>query len=318
MYTDNMPSWKTVQSRKQKLKKTKLAVAVLGLIIVLVVFAQLTRLSKTLFSPWNLISERHLTWDGKFNINLLLKSEEISLVSYNPKENKIAIIKVPDQTFLDVPQGFGKWQLRAVYDLGGFQLLKKTLADFFGLPIDGFVETETDLLDRNLFSIINLTASKTDLTLWELLRFKISLASVRFDKIKRVDLVELGILDKTALSDGTQVFTADPVRLDSVLSDLVDPAFVSEQKSIAVFNATDHPQLAQKAARMITNLGGHVIIISNAKVRLEKTQAGGEQSATLKRIRQIFGSGDTIDLKDEDLASSRAQINLLLGEDYFD
>lgn len=313
--------WKTVQSKKRKNKKTKLALAILGLIILLVIFAQLARLSKTLFSPWNLTSQRNFTWDGKFNINLVVKSSQISLVSYNPKEQKIIIIKIPDETYLDVPRGFGKWQLRAVYDLGQSQLLKNTLTGFFGLPADGFVETNQlrDFLQKNPFSFLSLLPSlKTDLTLWELLRLKMSLSKVRFDKISELDLLKSGVLDRASLSDGSQVFIADFVKMDSILSDLADPNLVSEQKSVAIFNATDHPQLAQKANRLISNLGGHVIIVSNSKVRLKTTVTYGEKSATLTRLQQIFGAEGRINPQQlEDFESSRAQINLFLGEDYF-
>lgn len=318
-----MPSWKAVQSRKKIHKKTKLALIALGLILLLLAAAQIFRFTKVISSPWNMSSKSQpLTgWNGRFNINLVILSQSISLVSFNPKEQKIVTIKVPDETYLDVAEGFGKWQLRSVHDLGGSQLLKQTLSGFFGIPIDGFMEVSSldDLLSKNPISSFNLLSKlKTDLTLGQLIRLKIGLASVRFDKIIELDLVNTNVLDRTTLLDGSQVYMADPLRLDSILTDLADPSLSMEQKTIAIFNATDHPQLAQKAARLISNLGGNVIITSNAKVRLEKTQAVGEESATLERVKQIFGRGDTIDASDEDLTSSRAQINLFLGEDYFE
>lgn len=312
--------WKAEESRKNKVKKTKLALFVLGLIILLIIFAQLARLSKTLFSPWNLTSQRQHTWNGKFNINLIIKSEQVHLVLYNPKEQKITIIKVPDETYLDVPRGFGKWQLRSIYNLGGYRLLEQSLTDFFGSPVDGFMETNQleELLQKNPFSTLNLLSSlKTDLNLWELLRLKMGLSEVRFDKIRELNLESLNVGEKINLLDGSEVFVADSSKLDSVLSDFADPNFTQEGKTIAIFNATDHPQLAQKATRLISNLGGHVIIVSNAKIKLKTTVLLGEKSATLERLQQIFGSSGTINPKDGDFESSRAEINLFLGEDYF-
>ena len=160
-----------------------------------------------------------------------------------------------------------------------------------------------------------MSSLKTDLTLLELLRLKIGLSSVRFDKVKELDLDKLSVLDKESLPDGTSVYTADPIRLDSILSDLADPVIISEHKTIAVLNATNQPQLAGKWARLITNLGGNVIITANAGEKLRKTKVQGLQSATLRRLKQIFGSGDKISSQDENTISSRAQINLLLGED---
>lgn len=304
-----MPSWKIAQSRKNKAKQTKLAVIVLGLIILLLICSQVVRFSKVLMNPMTK-SDRAYRWDGQFNINLVLKDQGISLVSYNSKDHTVTSIAVPDTTFLDVPGGFGKWQLRAVYELGGSDLLKKTLSDFFGLPLDGYVEGKS-ILDKNLFSL----DLKTDLTLLELIRLKFNLSQVRFDKIQEIDLGQ--VLPKTTLPDSSEVFIFDSVKLDSVLTELFDPSFVSEQKSVAIFNATDHPALAQKAARLVSNLGGHVIITTNTKALLKKTIVIGEQSLTLKRLKQIFMTSDTIDPKDENLEASRAQINIFLGEDYY-
>lgn len=314
-----------------------MALWVLALVAGLLILSWAIRFTQSLFSPWKTPSQhRSYIWNGQFNINLLVRTNHISVFSYNPKEEKIVIINIPDETFLDVPFGFGLWQLRAVYGLGqsqkglgGDTLLKNTLMSFLAIPIDGYLDLSelqppksamqvVDSLRKNFFSGFTLLSSlKTDLTIWELARLKISIGGVRFDKIGEWDLGKLNVLTSESLPDGTQVLTSDPTKLDSVLSDLADPALLQEHKTIAVLNATEHPQFAQKWARLITNLGGNVIITTNAGKKLQKTQVLGEQSLTLKRLRQIFDSGDKITSSEDNLTSSRAQINLLLGEDYF-
>ncbi|MDD5147222.1 MAG: LytR C-terminal domain-containing protein [Candidatus Daviesbacteria bacterium] len=325
--------WKDVQSRTKQNRRTKLAIFVLALVAGMLILSWAIQFTQRLFSPLGTVNQqRNYVWNGEFNINLLVRTSHTALLSYNPKEEKITIIKAPDELFLDVPFGFGKWQLRAIYELGqtqkemgGDRLLKETLTSFFAVPIDGFLDFSSlqpsksaseivEILKKNPFSGLNLLSSlKTDLTVWELLRLKVSLSNVRFDKVKELDLISLGVLERENLPDGTGVLTTDPIKLDSVLSDFIDPAIVSEHKTIAVFNATDKVQLAGKWARLITNLGGNVIITNNARERLKKTAAQGEESLTLKRIRQIFC--DTIN-SSEDVISSRAQIDLFIGEDY--
>lgn len=327
--------WKDILSTKRKKEKTKLAFAVLGLILILVFSSQLVRLVQTLTSPWKSpSSERLHRWEEGFNLNLIIRSKGISLVTYIPKEQKVIVIKMPDETNLDVPFGFGKWQLRAIYGLGqeengkrGADLLKRSLGDFFGLPIDGYLEFGApyaqmdaseliDIVRGNPFSSLSIFfALKTDLTPLELLRFRMGVGGVRFDKITELDLKE-GVLDKQFLADGSEVYTVDPIKLDGALSDLSDPNFVSEGKKIAVFNATDHPALAQKASRLITNLGGQVIIVDSSEKRLAETVLIGEPSATLRKLQQIFDAFDTIEPRSEDFESSRAQINIFLGEDF--
>lgn len=271
-------------------------------------------------------------WDGKFNINLAVRTRTVSLLNYNPWEETITVIDIPDETFLEIPPDLGKWQLRALHELGelgglgGGLLLKSALTSFFGVPLDGFLDfgnsevisanEVVESLRKNIFSGYDLLSGiKTDLSMWELIRLKKGISSVRFDKIRKLDLRKLDVLQKEVLADGTPVFTADLQVLDSVLSDLKDPSFVSEHKTIAILNATDKGQLAQKWARLVTNLGGNVIILGNADERLQKTKIWGEQSQTYTRLRQIFAPDDKIGPSEKNMASTRAQITILLGED---
>lgn len=326
-------SWKEAQSKRKKSRTLKLALFVLSGVLGLLIISWTIRFTQSLFSPWKITPQQQKSylWNGQFNINVLIRSEGVSLLSYNPKESKIVLVNIPDETFVEVPYGFGLWQLRAVWKLGesqkllgGDKLLKDTLNNFFAIPIDGFLDLSALKPSKSAASVLNnlkknpfsglelLAALKTDLTVWELIRLKIGIGGVRFDKIREKSLTET--LDKTNLPDGSVVLTADPVKLDSILADLADPTIVSEHKSIAVFNATNQPLLAQKAARLISNLGGNVIITTNADRVFAKTTLEGVKSATLERLRQIFILDDKISTKET--VTSRAEINLLLGEDY--
>lgn len=329
-------SWKDIQSKNRIKKKTRLALMVLGIILGIIIIGWIVKFTQTLFSPWKFSSsEKSYVWNGEFNINILIKSKDMALLSYNPTDKKITVIKIPDETQLEVFGGFGKWQARAIYGLGesqkigdGNKLLKRSVGDFFGLPIEGFLQFEgkyadksaqdiTEALRNNPFSGFDLLANlKTDLTLWELIRLKFGLSLVRFDKLRYLDLVSLGVLDKDFLADGTAIFSWDPVKLDSVSSQLLDPKILSEHKTIAVFNSTDYPLIAQKGARMIANLGGNVIITGNSDKKLKETEVFGEESKTLRRLLQIFSHKGGKDSKVESF-SSRAQINVMLGEDFF-
>lgn len=321
-------NWKDARANFKKSKRVKLALGILALAAGLIVLSQAVRFTQNFFSPWSLSapSERKYHWNGEFNINLLVRTPSLSVLTYNPKEKRIIIINIPDETFLEIPRGFGMWQVRSVYGLGGDQLLKETLTSFLGLPVDGFLDFSAlkpqksalelvEIIRKNPFSGLKfLSDLKTDLTPWELMKLKLGFGNVRFDKVKQLDLAKLNVLDKETLPDGTAVLTADPVKLDSVLDSLADPAIAAEHRTIAVLNATERPQLAQTWARLITNLGGNVIITANASQKLKKTVATGEESLTLTRLRQIFGENDKISPSDE-AQPSRAQISVLLGDD---
>lgn len=324
-----MPRWKTVQSRLKIKKKTRLALAVLGFLLALLLLSQLVSFTKLIHRPFrSQESTKNYAWNGEFNLNFVVNKNGISLVSYNPQEREVTIIAIPDETLIDVPFGFGKWQVRSIYDLGvgsklsGDRLLKLSLSSFFGIPIDGYSsENLVDEFRRNLLSGVTLLPKlKTDLTLLELMRLKLGLFQVRFDKTRKVDLLSLGVLDKEKLADGTEVFVADPVRLDSVMSDFAEGEISNEHLSVAVFNAADKPLLARDAKRLIENLGGNVIVTQNAPKRVQRSYVGGEASKTLKRLTQIFDSCfnkcDKIPMSDLGLAALRAQIIVVLGQDF--
>ncbi len=330
-----MPSWKTTQSQKKAARKTKLALVILALLVVLLLLSQAVKFTQVLFSPWKLAnSPRNFSWNGDFNINILVRAGGISLVSFSPQNQRLVVINIPDATFPEVAHGFGRWQMSSIYELGhspqeGAGFLKDTVTSFFAIPVEGFLDfsgqyakqSASQIIDetrKNPFYLISiLPYLKTDLTPVELLRLQVGLFRLRFDKIKQVNLERSGLLEKLQLPDGTLVYTAEPPSLDSVVSDLSDPTLAQEKITIAIFNSTDHPQLGQRAAHLITNLGGNVITVLSGQKKFKTTKIVGQKSKTIERLSQIFASDATIDPQDPDLISSRAQINIFLGEDFF-
>src|SRR3989344_4735371 len=171
--------WKDAQSRIKISRRNKLALFVLGLVVGLLLLSWGIKFTQSLFNSWNIQTNipRKYHWNGEFNLNLLIRTDKISLLSYNPKESKVAIVNIPDETFLEVPFGFGSWQLRSVYELGesqkeggGYKLLEDTLTNFLAVPIDGLLDLSAlrpnksaaevvDILRKNPFSGGNLLSS---------------------------------------------------------------------------------------------------------------------------------------------------------------
>ncbi len=351
-------NWKVAQKNTRIKKKTKLALLVLGLVIFLLILGQTVRIVNSLSSPFSKEAvkvSRSYQWDSDFNLNLVIKAKGVYLLSYNPNEKRITVIDIPDEAYLEVPGGFGKWQLRSIYDLGqtsqgpgGGELLKRSLSSSFGIPVDGFIEFKgplaeksgveiADFLRQNPLSLTYFLSNIiSDLTPWELVRLKLALPQVRFDKVQNIDLKKLKLMDYDRLGDGTQILIADPTKIDSALINFIDTKIRGEHLEIAIFNATSYPGLALQAARIITNMGGNVIMTTNADQKQSKTTVLGEKSATSKRLSQIFGSdckkapncdrigcnpGDKNQenclIEDPGIKSSRAQINVILGEDFY-
>lgn len=325
--------WKDTKTRVKNAKNLKLGLTVLGLVILIIILGQFFNLLNSLTTPLDLTSkaEKKYTWDGKFSINIVIQTNTTHLFNFNPAEQKVTLISIPDEAYLDASSGFGKWMLGSINDVGesskkgmGSILMKTSLSLLFGIPIDGYIRFDRkidmkdliELIRQSPFSGLGLVSDmSSDLTPVELLRLKFGLMKVRFDKIIYLDLVNLAVFDMEKLPDGTKVLVSDPVKLDSILTNFVDSKIREENLSIAVFNATDYPQLAQKAKRMVTNLGGNVIIISNYP-KVGKTYVLGEKGDSLERLSQIFSSCQKCDNIIPNEQTSRSQINIFLGEDF--
>lgn len=327
-----MPNkWKVAQSDKKAKNKTKLAILVLLLIIGVIFIGQLYKIY---------VSLQNSNWDGNSKINLVILSSSVSVISYSPKDKDLKIVTMPPETYLEAADGFGKWKIESIYSLGqsesppqGIELLSKSLSEFLGVPMDGYLKLDGTLKNKNATELVAFLrqnkinflklkfSSSSNLNDWELYRLMVGIDSVRFDKIEEVNL-EKEYLQDSILPDQTKVKLADPERIEILSGKLfADTSINEEQLSIAIFNATKTPGLAQKASRLISNLGGNVIFEKNAQTQNLKNSMvltnSSSKSYTYKRIKTLFAKNcQNCDIVDEVVQKSRAQINVVLGEDF--
>lgn len=355
--------WKTDAKHKKSLKRTKLALLVLGLIILLIVLGKLVAFIANLQQPISkeaFLPQRNYFWDGTSNLNLIIKTNTVSLLSFNPLEKSIQIYNLPDSLYLWVPGGYGSWKLSSIYPLGqadpqklGAKFIKGSLALFFGVPIDGVIVFNGNLAKASppqvinkfrdgIFAYIKHSSNiQTDLSSYEMFRFVWGVSKVRFDKVQERDLLSLNVLDKSYLPDNSLIYTAEGDRIDSISSYFAESNLVTEKASIAIFNATKNPGLAQYGARIISNLGGNVIFAANANNLQDKSAiyiSRVSSEFTLKRVSQVFASDCSSNLKcaiiicdmskkvspgdgclsdDPKILDSRANINIVLGNDFY-
>ncbi|KKS69011.1 hypothetical protein A3A14_00675 [Candidatus Daviesbacteria bacterium RIFCSPLOWO2_01_FULL_43_38] len=328
-------------SRPRRPSRTKLGVAVLAFLLGLILFSKIGGL----FGSGEDISFKNYIWNGNSTLNLVVKSDNIYVASYNPQDSSFTILKVPDETYASVPLGFGRWPMRSVYDLGqaekpliGARLLKDTTGMLFGVPVDGYILTSGNFgtmaenARKNPFSIIGaIRESKTDLNIVESIRFWWGVKGVRFDRFKSADLENSDLTSWALLPDGSRGLELDGLRLDQFIqSRFEDSKLKDEGLGIGILNATDHPGLAEKAARVVTNIGGRVILTGNLEERQHNSFVLGKDGYTQTRLSQVFApaciqtswplglfrSGGCF-LQSDSFNFSRAEVTIVLGEDYF-
>lgn len=343
--------WKRYQSDTQKKKSLYLGVLVLGLIIVLVVAGKMLSLFGALgqpFAPDGEGDKRQYVWNFDSPITVVAKSKDISIINFNPATESLTIVKIPDETYVQAELGYGRWPVRSIYELGqseekliGAALLKKTFQSTLGMPLDGYLIFKGESGEQNIDKIIEdirgspinnvslLSQIKTDLGLYELIKLMMETRGVRFDKVNTLDLSQSQTTSWILLSDGRRALELNHSLLDKTLAPLIEDATISlEGVSIAVYNSTEHPGLAEKASRMITNMGGRVVLTSGTSLPLESSVIIGPKSYTYTRLGQIFapqclkkGCTDSIKKLLEENQTIKAsverdQITIILGEDY--
>lgn len=343
------------QTKKQPLgRNIKLAIIVLGVLLAVLILGKLLAFVESLSQPLTpkIAAEKFYRLDGQSAVNIVvaaenpLDNEAVSIISLHPTEKRAVILKVSNQIYTELAKGFGSWRVGSIYGLGqqenppiGVDLLKLSLSKLLALPIDGVILVPVgyrpqDIIEdwrKNPFSM--LTAAKfiqTDLTPVELFRLQQAFAVIRADKVYSLDLAQSEVTFSKLLPDSSRVLGVSSVKLDLFIREkMADDTIMDEGKSIAVFNATSHPGLAQEAARMITNLGGNTVIISSSDKKQEKSailiREKGDTgkvkiSATGQRLTEIFAPAclnSACQVDDPKILSSRAEINIILGEDYY-
>lgn len=296
------------------------------------------------------------TWDGQSDLNLVVKMDTPYLLSYQPSSKELTIIKFPSDIYMDVPFNFGKWPMRSIYDLGqaekppmGATLLRDSINHSFDILADGYIIFNDN--DKNLPDLINdergsllpgtdiLSKVKTDLKLTEFFKIWWAIKEVRSDKIKIINLEKSELTSWLLLPDGSRVIALDEIKLDKFEQDNFENKDIKKEGlSIGIFNATDFPGLAEKAARVLTNMGGKVIFTQNAPDKVNKSTILAKQSYTTKYFSKmlnlycpqptqvslwkkipLFGLNQNGDCTSDttSLDTSRADIIIILGEDTF-
>ncbi|MBU1085028.1 MAG: hypothetical protein ABIJ43_06000 [Candidatus Beckwithbacteria bacterium] len=245
-------------------------------------------------------------WDGSSRIGIVtFEKEELDLTVMLPKQKKIVSFKLPFNTLVEAPFGFGEYQLGNIYNLGkleneGGKLLMKTIQNNFGVFVSGFK-----------------VMGKSNLTWWDILRIT-WYESMVADKRKVVNLVNEQVLEEGNLADETKVLRIKTLLLDELINhELFDEKLLAEELEIAVLNASGGEGVAFNLSRLIRNIGGDVTVVSNLDV-IEKSiiQINTEQnlkSYTVEVLASIFN------IKKIELVENnqfRADVMVLIGKDY--
>lgn len=250
-----------MKRRKKKTEKNTLSLALLFVVLVgfLVVLS---------FSIRLITIARKSVFDGKHRFTIALVGsggesgkKESMLLSVAPSTETVTVLRVSG-------------------------LSAKEDESFFKIPVDGIVESpsvdssalneksQVDMLFARL--LVGFGERTTTLTPVDILRALVYVKSVpaqntTFETFEKSATADQGLQDKFVF------------RL------FADADIIREKQSIAIVNAAGVVGLGSALSRMITNIGGNVVSLSNASANQKKTSVRyyGTKSYTAERIARI-------------------------------
>lgn len=280
-------------------------------------------------------------WEGKSRFTVVFITSPVIVVSFNPADNSLTSVSIPSDTYVDATHGYGQYRLGKIYDVGnldhrGGEVLKSTVRELLGIPIDGYIDLNQQSLTnsqslsgvdfvvnrdqllgwQNLFNLFS-KKTKTDLRMSDIWQFYSKTGAVKAGKITFVNLINASVLISKQLPDGTNILVADQLRMDGLLRDLFhEDNIASENLKMVVLNSTDTAGLGDKIARIINNMGIQVVNVSNYAVPVQDCRLYLNKSMinslTVVKLKRIFGCS----VVDKELPDVRADIAFVVGKKY--
>lgn len=306
--------------------------------------AKKTKKQKSAFKFWFLVSAflflagfclkaikiyRESVWQGEGRVSIVFSCQPLVLFSYSSfEQSSLVSLLIPGDTQIEVIHGYGKYKVSSIpklEELEKRELLTESVEQALGVPIEGFIkltdcqasyEEEVKKLFLKSISSAFLQKAETNLGKWDLARLFLAARGVKGSQSRKLDLKTVGVLDEVTLPDGSQVWEVSVEKFDLKLGEYFqDEKARQEGLAIEVLNGTDHPGLAEGAARILENLGLELVGVSNAPEKKDECYLFGssrvKKTYTARRLMKIF------DCQYQEGQPEKADLSLVLGEAYW-
>lgn len=255
-------------------------------------------------------------------VNIAIYGDNLKLLSLDLKNKSAVIVSFPnDYYFSEVIHGYGQYRANAVYDVGqldkrGGETLAGTVREQMGIPVNGFwkLPGHIDDLKKFLLAPPKIFSGLSSLNIADRANILLTLSQIRFDKIKNIDM---GLLSEdVVLADGSTAKNVEKENIDNLLSSIfIDDTVRNENIRLEVVNTTSYSGLGNRAARIITNIGGSVVSVASSdspsqgcQIEVSKSK---EKSQTIQKLAKIFSCR----ILETDMGD-RVEAKIILGSDY--
>lgn len=277
-------------------------------------------------------------WDKGRKINIVIDAKPLLLLSYDLNGKSLNALAIPADVSTDTVLGYGTYRLDKLYKLDqqerkNGRLFTATISKLFGIPVDAYIhadgwpEFSDEKLSKEDFvrlknelntfnkpfgslrSVNQNTNHYTDVIKGMIINFEVKTNNISF-----INLSNSSVYNGDSANEAK---TVDTEKLDEILKNYFNEQNITgENLNIEVLNATKTAGLAEKAARLVNNIGGIVINTGNFYKYVDQCEIYSglvnKNSYTVLKLKEIFDCR----LNVAALEGSRADISLVLGSRY--
>lgn len=245
--------------------------------------------------------------------SILLAGDPFAIASFSADRSRVVLATIPRDTDIPAVYGYGRYSLSSIERLDRLDnrrgnLLTHSTAHAFGVPLFWHVTVSPDAPKdslqrlRSVFhwaSIIDRVFNRIDTSIpfFTWISYVFAVQNLHTDSVETIDFGNA--LSPMPLPDGSTSTQLDESKLDFLFGQsFVDSGVRAEGHTVAVYNSTSIPQVAQRASRMMAYMGIQLVFVGNSESDLKECVVHGTpdvlRSTTAKFIRSYFHCRDDV------------------------
>lgn len=242
-------------------------------------------------------------------VTLIFASHPLWITTYLTDEQAVNLLRVPADVYMKVPGNYGSYRVGALWRLGEIekkdgQILAATFSEFFAAPISTWIGFDSDVnIHESGKDVIKRLSAK--ISPWEIIKGKVksnlSISELFFLwwKLSRLSLNDISVVDLSTtqnfhsetLADGSRIWVGNADLVDKFSQRLFwEPSLRQEQLMFRIYNSSNTEGRAETAARLLANIGLHVVGVANSETIFGCLLEIPNKSKTksINRVAEIF------------------------------
>ncbi|HLD25104.1 MAG TPA: hypothetical protein VJB96_04280 [Patescibacteria group bacterium] len=254
------------------------------------------------------VSIRRLLTPLPYRQTVVVTGEPVYVLSIDAKRHRVTGLSLSSDTVIRGAHGVGKYSLGSLVSLDAIdkrdgRLVTSSVSLSLGIPVTDVI-IDTGVGDRGEMTVTSLrrifsVRRKPKTTGWiAWLRLVRVMWALPVDALRVIDVSSA--ITTQVIPDGSMVPKVDESRIDSLLdNEFFDTDIRQESVSIAVYNTTQVPQVAQEVARQLARMGAKLVFVGNKEPGISRCRLLGDRSLLTSHaatfIRGTYGCSAYVD-----------------------